>query len=187
MPAPVPYQLYICFVAWIELYRTFKTCNMSVNKLKCNKKLFVSCQRLLIWETLTCSWRNVITADVLPRFSRQPMDRRRRNFSFHPSFVPQLKQSSWEAVHLKVFFPLGPCVHHIFSLRTKLLFVSSFSAVFWFSFIAFYSKTRLEELQGCYKPKLCDPVMSLLRSWTAIGWLWGSCRLWLARLAVRLV
>ncbi len=94
----------VLFFCMNLFYRVFKKCKISLNKLKCNKKLFVSCQRLLIWETLTCSWRNVTTADVLPRFSRQPMERRRGNFSFHPSFVPQLEQSSWEAVIWKDFF-----------------------------------------------------------------------------------
>ncbi|KAK7145266.1 hypothetical protein R3I94_011384 [Phoxinus phoxinus] len=47
-------------------------------------------------------------------------------------------------------------------------------SVFCFSFMSFYSETRQEELQGCYKPKLCDPATSLLRSCSAIGWLRGS-------------
>ncbi len=173
MPAPVPYQYKSVFFCMNWTYRAFKKCKMSVNKLKCNKKLFVSCQRLLIWETLTCSWRNVATADVLPRFSRQPMEKRRVNFSFHPSsFVPQLEQSSWEAVNWKVF-PSRSLRSPLFLSPYKITSRFFLLSCFLVFFIAFYSKTRLEELQGCYKPKLCDPVMSpppfLNCYWMAVG------------------
>lgn len=175
------------FSALIELCRAFKEFKMSVNELKSDYKMFVCCHRLLIWKTQTCSWRNVATDDVLPRFSRQPMEKKEWEFLLSPLLLrSSARTDQLRGCKLKCFSPLDSCIHHILSYRTKSHLISTFSAVFCFSFISFYSKTRQEELQGCYKPKLCDPATSLLRSCFAIGWLWGSWRLWLAQLAVRL-
>ncbi len=146
---------------------------MSLNELKCNKKLFVSCQRLLIWETLTCSWRNVTTADVLPRFSRQPMERRRGNFSFHPSFVPQLEQSSWEAVIWKVFFSSGslrsPHFLPPYKITSRFFLLSCF-LVFFHSIllkVKTWGATRMLQTQAMWSSNVPPPSLNCY--WTAVG------------------
>lgn len=146
---------------------------MSVNKLKCNKKLFVSCQRLLIWETLTCSWRNVATADVLPRFSRQPMEKRRVNFSFHPSsFVPQLEQSSWEAVNWKVFPSRSlrsPLFLSPYKITSRFFLLRCF--LVFFHCILFKDKTwgaaRMLQTQAVWSSNVPPPFLNCY--WLAVG------------------
>lgn len=67
------------------------------------------------------------TDDVLPRFSRQPMEKKEREFLLSPLLLrSSARTDQMRGCKLKCFPPLDPCVHHISSHRTKshLIFLS---------------------------------------------------------------
>lgn len=132
--------------------------------------MFVFCHRLLIWKTQTCSWRNETTDDVLPRFSRQPMEKKEREFLLSPLLLrswartDQLRGCKIEmfSLHSPHFVPPYKITSHFFLFSCFL---------FFFHIVLFKDKTRratrMLQTQAMWSSNVPPPF--LLCYWWAVG------------------